>query len=108
MNDYGRPIRLFIVNLLRWGFRLWVEDGALVVAKPSGVEVSPALAEEIQRRARFIVAVLKPPPAGPLQKYYGRLVDRDELADALFFADRAGVALTGTPAGGDYLIEVTR
>ena len=107
MSEYGRPIRVFISNLMQWGVRLWVEDGRLVVKFPDDMEVSPMLKEEITKRASFIVDVLKPFPCGPLQKYYGRLVPQREFFQALQETPQHGYAVTGTPVAlGKYLVEI--
>lgn len=114
MNDYGRPLRLFVMNLYAMGFRLWVEpneDGApvLCVKGPEGYDPpTPVLAAEIEKRARFLVDILKPFPAGPIQKFYGRLLSRDEKEEALQEAVKHGYTFTATPAWleGWWLIEV--
>lgn len=104
--EYGKPIRVFVGNLFFWGFRLWVEDGQLQVKAPADKSpIPPLLAEEIVKRAGYIKEVLKPFPAGPLQKYQGRLVNVQELAEALGEADMAGVKLRGTPVDGGWLVE---
>ncbi len=73
--EYGKPIRIFVGNLFYWGFNLWVEDGQLQVKAPADKSpIAPLLAEEITKRAGHILEVLKPFPAGPLQRYQGRLV----------------------------------
>lgn len=105
MTDYGRPVRVFLMNLLAWGFRLWVEDGTLHVRKPEGMDMPPALAEEIRNRARFLVEILAPFPQ-PMQRWYGRLLDTEEKREASLEAARHGYTWTATPANGKWFIEV--
>ena len=104
--EYGKPIRVFIGNLYFWGFRLWVDGDRLQVKAPADKSpIPPLLAEEIVRRAGHIKEVLKPFPAGPLQRYQGRLVTLREFQDALREADATGAKLRGTPVNGGWVVE---
>jgi hypothetical protein len=115
MADYGRPLRLFLMNLLTMGYRLWVEydgDGhaTLRVQEPKKTAAPPVVRTEIERRARFLVDILQPFPAGPLEAYYGRLLSPQEEAEAcrLAMADGYTYRSTSIAAGGKWLVEVRK
>lgn len=60
MIAHDAPVRIFYKNMQKHGFRFSVgEDGALVVRKPATMSVSPLVAEEIEKRAHFLVELVQ-------------------------------------------------
>jgi hypothetical protein len=112
MNDYGRPLRIFVMNLLFWGYRIWVEiDEAEVlhVQVPERTTMSPVLSTEIEKRARFLLQILRPFPPGPFEQFYGRLLSSDEKDQARAVAIRYGYMFKATPSDANekWLVEIS-
>ena len=60
MDGYMMPILQFMDNLVFHGFQLGLDaDGRLRVTPPAGHTPSPVYLEEIRKRAKLIVDILK-------------------------------------------------
>lgn len=103
MIDYNAPIRIFYANLLRFGFTLSVEDGALKVRGPMK-NLSPAYRDEIMRRKDHLIEMLSPVPPAELAPYAYRVIMRGECNEAQEIAARLGCHIEAHAVDGGWLI----
>ena len=88
MVNYGKPVRIFVNNLRRWGYEVSVnENGQLVVTQPVEVETPPVLADEIRKRAAQIVELVE------LEHLLNRPLTQADADRCRNLAERCGVEL---------------
>ena len=102
--EYGKPIKVFLSNLIRHGVKLTVVNGALRVGGIGLKSVSPAYREEIARRAPQLTELLSPPVPEPLQPYMGRMLHVDEAEEAQRLATEIAAHIVLTPVNGGWLM----
>lgn len=103
--DTNKPIRIFYANMLRIGIKMRVVDGQLKVRDTTGI-MTPVLQDEIIKRAEQLTDLLAPEVPEQLEKYFYRLINVDELKEAIYIAEVMGLSLRGTPVNGGWLIEI--
>lgn len=106
----GRPVKLFLGNLYRYGFTVTVTAGRLHVAPPAdnpALLTEPVKAEIIKRR-QLIIDLFTPAPPPELEPFFFRLLRVDEFTEAAHVADRLGVYLDACPCDGGWLVFVSK
>ena len=68
--------------------------------------MTPVLKEEIIKRAEHLIDLLSPDVPAVLEPYFYRLINVDQLKEAIRIAEIMGISLRGTPVNGGWLIEM--
>jgi hypothetical protein len=86
-------------------YSAWAVNGTLKVGGNKTL-LTPAVKEEIARRAEHLVELLAPEVPEALDPYFYRLITVDELRQAIDIAEQMGISLRTTPVNGGWLIEI--
>lgn len=104
--EVGKPIKVFLGNLLYAGIKLAVVDGKLRVGGNTKI-LSPVYREEIMKRKEHLIELLTPQPPPSLRPYCYRLIRLPHLKEALNIAAQERVEVWHMPVNGGWLLGPT-
>lgn len=103
----GAPIRVFYGNMLKIGVKIKVVDGQLRVGGNMEI-VSPAIEEEIVKRAEHLIDMLTPAPSEQMARHFGRLLTLEQLKVALNEAQQLQERVDSFPVNGGWILVTSK
>lgn len=104
--ELGKPIKVFLGNLLYAGITLAVVDGKLRVGGNTSI-LSPVYRDEITKRKEHLIELLSPVPPPSLRPYCYRLLRVPHLKEAINIAAQERVEVWHMPVNGGWLVGPT-
>lgn len=105
-SEFPARIRIFYANCLWAGVRLGVNgDGYLVANGPAAIVET--LKPEIAKRRDLLLAMLTPAPPAELERFFGRLIRREEVEEAQQAANQLGARIHATPVDHGWILEMS-